>query len=108
MVTFDLYGTVPGDPRYDQADAALSCHGPVFRPVKQLRLLITEATCKAVKASIKQRIGHNATILVVPIRSIPARRIFSPAKQREWRKFIGSLVENDVQIHFVSREVERP
>jgi hypothetical protein len=106
MATFDLYGTVPGDPRYDQADAALRFHGQMFRPVKQLRFVITRSTCKAVKASIEQRLGRQATVLVVPLKSIPAWKIFSAKKQREWRRFIRALQENGVEILYVTRDVE--
>jgi len=106
MATFDLFGTVPGDLRYDQADDALRFHGPVFRPVKQLRLRITQSTCKTVKGSMEQRIGRRATVFVVPLRSIPAWRIFSPPKQLEWRRFVRALEEYDVEVQFVSRDVE--
>ena len=106
LVTFDLTGTVPGDPRYDQADAALALHGAVFRPVKQLRLLITRSTSRRVKASLDQRLGRQTTIFVSPITSIPAWRIVGVAKRREWRAFVRSLAEHHVAVDHVGSDGE--
>ena len=72
LVTFDLTQAVPGDIRYRNVDAALSLHGPIFRPIKQLRLLITQSSSRQIKASVLQRTGAATTILVAPLRSIPA------------------------------------
>lgn len=106
LVTFDLTGTMPGDKRYDQADAALSMHGPVFKPVKQQRLLITRSTSKRVKASLDQRIGKQTTIFIAPIASIPAWRIDGIAKRREWRAFVKALEDNDVVVSYLSDDAE--
>lgn len=106
LVTFDLFETVPGDPRYNMADAALKFHGPVFRPVKQLRLLITRSSSNRVKASIEQRIGRQTTIMIAPIKSIPSWRIHGAAKRREWRHFIKALDTYNVQISHVTGDAD--
>lgn len=106
LATFDLFNTVPGDLRYNLADSALGFHGPVFCPVKQLRFLITKSSCKAVKASLEQRIGRQATTFVTPITSIPAWRIHSAKKQMEWRRFVKMVEKYDVPIRYLSDYTE--
>jgi hypothetical protein len=106
LVTFDLTDTVPGDARYKQADAAIAFHGLVFRPVKQLRLLLTRATSRAVKASLEQRLGRSVTILVAPLKSIPAWRIYGVAKRREWRRFVQALAEHGIDVQYVTDDNE--
>ncbi len=106
LVTFDLFNTVPGDLRYNLADSALRFHGPVFCPVKQLRFLITKSSCKAVKASLEQRIGRQATTFVTPITSIPAWRIHSTKKQLEWRKLVKTVEKYDIQVRYLSDDTE--
>ena len=108
LVTFDLTNTVPGDRRYREADAALTFHGVLFRPVKQIRLLITRSTSKRVKDSVEQRIGRRATILVVPLTSIPAWRIFGVQKRREWRHFVQALRDHEVEVNYLSDDSESP
>jgi len=108
LVTFDLTDTVSGDTRYREADAALSFHGPLFRPVKQLRLLISRSTSKRIRASVEQRTGRRATIFVAPITSIPAWRIYGVQKRREWRRFVQALTDHGVDVKYVSDESENP
>lgn len=102
LVTFDLTDTVPGDARYKLADASIAFHGLVFRPVKQLRLLLTRSTSRAVKASLEQRLGRSITILVAPLKSIPAWRIHGIAKRREWRRFVHALAEHGIDVQYVT------
>ena len=106
LVTFDLTDTVPGDGRYKQADAAIAFHGLVFRPVKQLRLLLTRSTSRAVKASLEQRLGRSTTILVAPLKSIPAWRIHGITKRREWRRFVQALADHEVDVQYVTDDNE--
>ena len=106
LVTFDLTNTRPGDARYRDADNALAFHGPVYRPVKQLRLLITRSTSKRVKSSLEQRIGTRATIFVAPITSIPAWRIQGLQKRREWERFVRALSDHGVQVQYVTQDRE--
>lgn len=106
LVTFDLTETVPGDSRYHQADTAIGFHGLVFRPVKQLRLLLTRSTSRAVKASLEQRLGRSTTILVAPLRSIPAWRIYGGAKRREWRRFVQALADHGIDVQYVTDDAE--
>jgi len=108
LVTFDLTNTVSGDARYREADAALSFHGSVFRPVKQLRLLISKSTSSRIRASIEQRIGRRTTIFVAPITSIPAWRIYGVQKRREWRRFVQALTDHGVAVRYVSDDPENP
>ena len=108
LVTFDLTDTIPGDPRYREADAALAFHGDLFRPVKQLRLLITRSTSRRVKASVEQRIGRRATIFVAPITSVPAWRIYGVQKRREWRHFVQALRDRGVEVDYVSENSDNP
>lgn len=61
-----------GDARYAADDAALGGHGELFRPVKQLCLLITRSTSRRVKDSLDQGLGRRTTGFVTPITSVPA------------------------------------
>ena len=106
LVTFDLTETVPGDSRYHQADAAIEFHGPVFRPIKQLRLLLTRSTSHAVKSSLEQRIGRNMTIFVAPLKSVPAWRIQGVKKRREWRRFVQDLADHGIDVQFITDDNE--
>ena len=106
LVTFDLTNTQPGDARYRDADSALAFHGLVYRPVKQLRLLITRSTSKRVKSSLEQRVGARATIFVAPITSIPALRIQGHQKRREWERFVRALSDHGVQVQHVTQDRE--
>ena len=102
LVTFDLTDTTPGDPRYAAADAALQAFGPVFRPLKQLRLLITRAASVRVRASLEQRIGRDVSILIAPISRVTAWRVFGSAKQQEWSAFVAGLAASGVTVAGVS------
>lgn len=106
MVTYDLTQTVSGDRRYKDADSSLEIHGMVFRPVKQLRLIITQSTSKAIKASLEQRIGRQSTIFIAPISSIPAWHISGIAKRREWRRFVQALTDNNIDVRYVSQDTD--
>jgi len=55
LITFDLTQTKPGDSRYRDADHAMSSHGTLFRPVKQVRFLLTSRSSQAIRNSIEQR-----------------------------------------------------
>ena len=106
LVTFDLTGTTPGDRRYAQAEAALAAHGPVFRPVKQLRFVVTRSTSRRVKASLDQRLGRSTTILVTPIKSIPAWRIVGVEQRRQWRALVRALEEHGVEVDYLRPDLE--
>lgn len=108
MVTFDLTDTVPGDARYAAADAALSAFGPVFRPLRQLRLLVTDASSARVRASLEQRVGRDVSILIAPITRVTAWRIFGPTKQKEWTAFVAGLAASGVTISGVSKTFHHP
>lgn len=104
LVTFDLTSTQPGDRRYRDADNALSLHGEVYRPVKQLRLLITRSPSGRIKQSPEQRLGRSVTIFLAPLDSIPAWRIHGIAKRREWERFVRSLASHGVAVRYVSED----
>lgn len=91
LVTFDLTRTTPGDRRYAEADEALSLHGELFKPVKQLRFLITSQTSARIKASLEQRVGRSSSIVVIPLTSLPAWRIYGRQKQEEWQRFVAAV-----------------
>lgn len=106
MVTYDLTQTVPGDRRYKDADSSLGIHGIVFKPVKQLRLVITKSTSSAIKSSLEQRIGRQATIFIAPISSIPAWKISGIAKRREWKRFVQALADHNIDVRYVSQDAD--
>jgi len=106
MVTFDLTDTTPGDSRYRQADAALESHGDLFRPVKQTRFLLTRSTSQRVKASLDQRLGRQTSLLIAPLKSLPAWRIYGSAKRREWRQFVDAAALRGVEVQYLTKRSE--
>lgn len=106
MVTFDLTDTQPGDARYRQADASFKIHGDVFRPVKQVRLLLTRSKSKRIKDSLEQRLGRQVSILIIPIKSIPAWRIHGQEKRREWKRFADAVKAKGIDIRYLASDAE--
>ena len=88
------------------ADDSLSLHGEVFRPVKQMRLLITSSGPERIKSSLFQRLGRNITILIVPIDAVAAWHIFGPGKPREWRNFVRAVEAAGIDVEGLSRDTD--
>lgn len=105
LVTFDLTRTVAGDRRYTEADQTLELYGQLFKPVKQLRLLTTH-TSRRIKAALEQRIGRSASILIVPLTSVPAWRIHGHQKILEWRRFVRAVESRGIAINGLSSNAE--
>jgi hypothetical protein len=106
MVSFDLTNTRPGDVRYRQADASLKMHGDVFRPVKQIRLLLTRSKSRLIKASLEQRLGRQVSIIIIPVKSIPAWRIYGQEKRREWKRFNDAVNAKRIDIRYLAGDAE--
>ena len=106
LVTFDLFNTKSGDARYARADAALRSKGRLFRPVKQIRLLITRSTSQRVKASLDQQLGKDSTVIVVPITSLPAWRVHTRTKRKEWSDLIQALDDHGVDVRYAAATAE--
>ena len=102
LVTFDLVDTVPGDPRYQAADSSLRMYGPVFRPLKQNRFIITESEPETIRLSLAQRIGSDCSVIVIPIRSVSSWNISRRGKRNEWRKLVSALNAANIQIAGIS------
>ena len=92
LVTFDLTGTRPGDARYRAADDAMSSHGTVFKPVKQLRFLLTDRPSILIKNSIEQRTGK-ITIMISPFTRVFQLRVQGAEKRREMARFLAAVRE---------------
>lgn len=108
LVTFDLTSTVPGDARYRAADSALEGQGEVFRPVKQVRLVITRSSPARLKASVVQRVGRAASILIVPITAMSAWHIYGRGKPRAWREFVAAVEAADIAVEGLSADIDGP
>lgn len=108
LVTFDLVDTGPDDARYSEADQTLAVHGEVFNPFKELRLLITRSSSKNIKADLEQRIGRDASILVAPLRMIPAWRIHGAEKRQEWRRFVRAVESHEIEIAALEASAVNP
>ena len=105
LVTFDLTDTQPGDKRYRQVDQSLRVHGLMFKPVNQLRLLLTSSSPDLIKGSMQQRIGRSETLLVMPVTAIPTWRI-ARNRQAEWRRFVDAVEEANVRVAGLTRSVD--
>lgn len=105
LIAFDLTETKPGDARYRAADNKLSEFGVFFRPVKQIRLLLSDASENRIKDSLLQQIGGGETILIVRVTNIPAWRI-TRAKQPEWRLFVAAVEDAGLAITNLTRAVQ--
>lgn len=78
IVTFDLPGARPGDPRYDRADRALRTMGRSFVPFKQTRLLASRLRARDVRNVILPVVGPRANIFVARITASWAFRVLDP------------------------------
>ena len=89
LVTFDLTHTVPGDRRYKVADNAMRTHGPIFRPIKQTRFLITASHPSAVLASLRQQLG-SVSIMILRLRSMGQLQLHR-ARKKEMGHLAGEI-----------------
>ena len=89
LVTFDLTGTRPGDPRYRAADDAMSAHGTLFKPIKQIRFLLTNRSSKLIRGSIEQRTGK-VTIMITPLTRTYQLSVRGNIKRREMAHFLAA------------------
>jgi len=83
-------------------------HGELFNPVKQIRLLITRASPKRIRASLDQRIGRQTSILVAPLTVLPAWHIYGAGKRRIWRRFVESIRDHGIQIAGLTSDPQNP
>ncbi len=90
LVTFDLTGTSPGDRRYRDADDAMSLHGTLFKPVKQIRFLLTNRPSSLIRGSIEQRTGK-ITIMISPFTRAYQLSVRGVAKRREMARFLAAV-----------------
>lgn len=104
LITFDLTGTVRGDARYQEADAALRQHGSLFNPIKQVRLLITNVRSRRLADILEQRLGRETSILILPVRAINVWSVFDPKKQQEWRRFATAARRAGLEIRRLNPE----
>ncbi|MGR9215061.1 hypothetical protein ACU8KG_28330 (plasmid) [Rhizobium leguminosarum] len=91
LVTFDLTNTRPGDPRYKAADDALAFHGEVFSPVKQLRLVLTQANNARIRSSFEQQLGRNISLMIIEVRNVRQIHIANRVKRLDWQRFEWAL-----------------
>lgn len=70
---------------------SLKLHGDVFNPIKQVRLVITTASAAQLEASIMQRAGRAAAVLILPVTAVDAWHIYGRGKARMWRAFVAAL-----------------
>ncbi|MBA8903098.1 hypothetical protein FHW17_004010 [Phyllobacterium sp. P30BS-XVII] len=106
LVTFDLTNTGPGDPRYKAADDALAFHGEVFSPVKQLRLVLTQANSTRLRSSLEQHLGRNISLMIIEVRNVRQIHIASRTKRLECRGSSGHSLESGL-ISTASSELRR-
>ncbi|WP_041373528.1 hypothetical protein [Phenylobacterium zucineum] len=105
LVAFDLTETTPGDDRYRVADRTLSEFGELFRPVKQIRLLLSDRPADQIRNSLLQKIGGGETVLIARVNNIPAWRI-TRARQAQWRAFVDAVDAAGVPITNLTRSVQ--
>jgi hypothetical protein len=98
QVTFDLWGTKPGDARYRMADDALQMHGQLFKPIKQVRFLITKKSSALILRSLDQQIGKRTSIFITELRNIRQIRLGNSSKQEEWDLFEEALAEAGISL----------
>lgn len=106
LTTFDLTDTRPGDSRYRAADETLAMYGQLFKPIKQVRLLISRRSPEVIKLALQQRIGREASVMITPITALPAWRIHGRAKQQEWRRFVAAMQAAGVHVTGLADTVE--
>ena len=104
LVTFDLTKTIPGDPRYAQADATLNFSGTLFKPLKQNRFLLTSREPQQIMAAIEQRIGRQSGILIMPVTNVSAWRIHELHNRQEWDRLIVAIRKSGIKIEGITQD----
>lgn len=89
LITFDLTQTKPGDRRYRDADDAMSNYGTLFRPVKQVRFLLTRQSSQTIRNSIEQHTGR-ITLMIAPFTRAFQLSVRGKRKREEMDRFLAA------------------
>jgi hypothetical protein len=88
LITFDIPGARPGDRRYGDVDRYLARIGAVHKPLKQVRLIVTDAPPPAMTRAIRWRIGMRGNISVLRIARYSTVDFADPVIQATVRSLI--------------------
>lgn len=88
LITFDLPGARPGDRRYGDIDRALGRMGDLHKPVKQVRLVVTDALPQRISRRIRHHMGPAGNVTVLRIGRLSAVDITDPVLRRAIRSLI--------------------
>ena len=90
LITFDIPGATPGDSRYRYVDQFLRRCGTVFKPMKQVRLLVTDENPALVVRGVRARIGAAGNATALRIGKYSSVDCIDPGMQRQIRSLIRS------------------
>jgi hypothetical protein len=88
LVTFDIPGARGGDRRYHRVDRYLESVAVVYKPAKQIRLIVTDAPPWAIDRAIRRRIGAGGGVMVLRIARYSSVDFPDPGVLRRVRSLI--------------------
>lgn len=88
LVTFDIPAARGGDPRYGAVDRYLGRIGSLYRPAKQVRMVVTHAPPGAIERGVRHRIGAGGGVMVLRVGALSTVDIPDPATAHAVRSLI--------------------
>jgi hypothetical protein len=88
LITFDVPGASGGDRRYRRVDRYLQIIGSMYKPAKQVRLVVTDAPPSAIEAGVRHRIGSGGGVMVLRVGAFSSVDIPDPGIRRRVRSLI--------------------
>ena len=88
LVTFDVPGARGGDPRYHRVDRYLQSIGAMYKPAKQVRLIVTDAPPGVIEGGIRHRIGAGGGVMVLRVGAFSSVDLPDPGARRRVRSLI--------------------
>lgn len=88
LITFDLPGAKPGDRRYADVDRCLRRLGTMHKPMKQVRLLVSDEPPWKIARQVRHYIGVNGNATVLRIGRYSVIDCVDPAIQSAMRMLV--------------------
>ena len=88
LITFDIPGARPGDKRYGDVDRGLRRLGALYKPLKQVRLLVSDKLPHRIGRRVRHYIGPVGSVTVLRIGRFSIVDIADPAVHSAIRSLI--------------------
>lgn len=88
LITFDVPGARGGDRRYHRVDRYLQSIGTMYKPAKQVRLLVSDSPPGVIEAGVRRRIGVGGGVMVLRVGTFSSVSLPDPTTGRRVRSLI--------------------